>query len=308
MDLIHGQPQTYGSASWGAKPFTLRGQKRRMNVVAILQNLLLPWAIFVVVYGTMSFSLHYETPGFCYFIVGCGLAVVVGCAMLAANAMQKKIRGVADREPSWFVFLAMTALVAWVAAVIFGDMNFTYNLQPFYDIQNLNTYPSIDPSRMRGLQLMDAGRIFFASGSRLDLAKSMGFRNLDLYCVAPITVGQSTLSSYDFWAVGMNCCSGNQADFHCGEFNNPRARGGLRLMRDDQRAFYRLAVQQAEAAYNIRAVHPLFFHWMQDPVAEVQSYQDAGFKYFLLGIFTHLAFQLFCVATATIAFSKIGSY
>jgi len=156
---------------------------------------------------------------------------------------------------------------------------------------------------------MDAGRISFSEGSKLDLSRSMGFKNLDLYCVAPIVSGNDPkhIASYDFWAVGLNCCSGSRADFHCGEFNNPRAAAGLRLMRDDQRAFYRLAVQQAEAAYNIKSHHPLFFIWMHDPIAAVAAYMDEGYKYYLLGIFAHFIFQLFLVACACMIFSKMGT-
>merc|ERR1740138_711037 len=143
----------------------------------------------------------------------------------------------------------------------------------------------------------------------------MGFRNDKVYCVAPIVsqyegaAGNSNMSTYDFWAVGVNCCSGNQKkpDFHCGEFNNARAGAGLRLMRDDERPFFRLAVQQAEAMWRIRADHPLFFYWMHDPIAEVSSYYDEGVKYYLLGIFSHFLLQLFLVIVACLAFSKLNS-
>lgn len=60
--------------------------------------------------------------------------------------------------------------------------------------------------------------------------------------MAPIVNGNAALATYDFWAVGLNCCSGVSSDFRCGEFNNQHARSGLRLMRDDQRPFYRQAL------------------------------------------------------------------
>jgi len=283
-----------------------KGQRRRMNIVAICLNIFMPWALFSIIFAVVSFSLHYQHPNLVNFILAFGGALVLIAAALAVRAWKKKRDGFSDREPTWFMFAAIALAIALCLAVVFGDMNYWYNMQPFYDIENLNTYPSVDPSRDKGQQLMDAGRVYFKDGSKLDLAKSMAFKNLDLYCVAPIVSGNDKLTSYDFWAVGVNCCSGTQTDFRCGEYNNPHAKSGLRLMKDDQRPFYRLAVQQAESAYQIKAEHPLFFVWMQDPIAQVNEYRDDGFKYYLLGIFTHLAFSIFAVVCAVVAFSKPG--
>eukprot|EP00929_Paragymnodinium_shiwhaense_P122286 TRINITY_DN94932_c0_g1_i1.p1 TRINITY_DN94932_c0_g1~~TRINITY_DN94932_c0_g1_i1.p1 ORF type:complete len:313 (+),score=76.10 TRINITY_DN94932_c0_g1_i1:182-1120(+) len=278
------------------------GKRRRMNLVAICVNILFPWLLFCVIFAVMSFYLHYQHPTMAWLIVLGAYGVVGVSGFLAFRAKQKQL------DPMWYTFSTIALFVAVTLAAICGDMNFWFNMQPFFDIENLNTYPSVNPAREKGQQLMDAGRVYFAEGTALDMRKAMGFKNLDLYCVAPIVNGQQQLASYDFWAVGINCCSGVSSDFRCGEFNNPQARSGLRLMRDDQRPFYRLAVQQAEAAYNIKATHPLFFYWMQDPVAQMNMYRDDGFKYYLLGIFTHFAFNLFCVICAVVGFSKIGRY
>lgn len=278
------------------------GKRKRLNLLAIFVNIFLPSFMFVALYAVMSFYLHYNRPLLAWSCVVLGYIAVAIIFFLGIRAKSQ------ERDPMWYTFAAIACFVAVTAAMFFGDMNFWYNLQPFYDIENLNTYPSVNPAREKGQQLMDAGRVYFADGAALDMRKAMSFKNLDLYCVAPITNGEEQMASYDFWAVGINCCSGISSDFRCGEFNNPHARSGLRLMRDEQRPFFRLAVQQAEAAYNIKATHPLFFYWMQDPVAEMNSYRDDGFKYYLLGVFTHFAFNLFCVMCATVGFSKIGRY
>jgi hypothetical protein len=266
----------------------------------------------------MSFFAHYRTPLLCYLVVFAGLLVVVLTAYFAVDAVKKKqepdvVQFVTGelrephREPTWLIFLFGTCLQAWLLGVVLGEVNYTKHTQLYYDVSNLETYPSVDPSSMRGQQLMDAGRVMFKQGSRLDLTLSRGYKNLENYCVAPIVSPHDSrpVPSYDFWAVGVNCCSGNQADFHCGEFNNPRASAGLRLMQDDERAFFRLAVQQAEAAYNIKAEHPLFFHWMQDPIAEVNEYMDEGFKYYFFGVSLHFVVQFLQVLAACIIFGKI---
>ena len=38
----------------------------------------------------------------------------------------------------------------------------------YYDIENLNTYPNVNPTKEKGQQLMDAGRVYFTSGARLN--------------------------------------------------------------------------------------------------------------------------------------------
>merc|ERR1719198_2843592 len=132
----------------------------------------------------------------------------------------------------------------------------------------------------------------------------MAFQNKDVYCVAPIVSGTASPASYDFWAVGINCCG--KDGFTCGEVRNPVAHAGLRLMRDDQRPYFRLAVQQAEAQYNVKAQHPIFLTWMADPMNEVNAFEDNGLKYFIIGIFAYLACQIFLVVVAALTFTKLG--
>lgn len=285
----------------------LRGQRRRLNVNPIAISVLLPWGLFTAVYAVLSFSLRYNQPQVSFLIlVGAFLCVFAAGAWALAQRFKRFMSS--EREPSWLLFLAISMGLAFLAAYVLGNSNYSANMRPYFDMMNLNNYTDIYPSRMRGQQLMDAGVIEFTQGTRLDIAKSMGFRNGQVYCVAPITLGNETLPTYDFWVVGTGCCSGNQADFHCPNFNNPHSNGGLRLMNDGARGFYRLAVQQAEATYRIRAVHPLFFEWVVNPMDTVEGWRQSGRSEFLVWMFSYFVFQTFLVAAATLAFSKLGAY
>lgn len=197
------------------------------------------------------------------------------------------------RQPPYFV-LSSSLVWAMIIGQVYGNYLHYRFIAPHEDITALNTYPNVDPSLYQGQQLMDAGVIEFAEGSHLDISKSFGFKNEDTYCVAPIVGPKTTgtMANYDFWAVGLNCCSGHAPDYHCGEFSNPRARKGLRLMRDDERNFFRLTVEEATAAFNIQAKHPVFLYWMENPKLEINAYEDVGISRYFTGLFLWGSIQL----------------
>lgn len=300
---------TYGNAGYGATPayadfqttsldgkppFGYGQQRRSVSPAILAASFGLPWILFAVVFTFEFLPLHYQTPQVVNLIVLASALVCVGLYAVAFNAWRRRFEGI---DPYWFIFIAVTATLAVASGLVAGLKNFEDNMVPYMDVSNLNVYTGIDASTYTGAQLMDAGVVAFTTGSTLSISKSMGFKNLETYCVAPIVSNASAKpGSYDFWAVGLNCCSGHLADFHCGEFSNPNAISGVRLMREDYRKYFRLAVQQAEAAYNIKAEHPVFFYWLQDPSSEISAYQEDAYRIFLLGLGVSVGVQLVFVA------------
>lgn len=283
--------------------------RRRLDVYPMFQSLMLPWLLFCLIFAVMSF-LRSSNSGLCWATVAtCGVIVLafVGTAILV---LYKKLKSLEARDPMWLVFLAISLTAAMAMGVLLGLLNYSTYMQPYSQYESLGHYFAVDPQVRTGLELMDAGRVQFVKSATLDLRRSMGFKNLDTYCVTPITTRSPdgtlpALASYDFWAVGLNCCSGRVADFHCGEYANPKAHGGLRLIDDSQSAFFQLAVQQAEASYSIKAKHPLFLYWAEDATAELNSFRDEGIKYYLIGTMCHFAWQVLCVALAARGFGKL---
>lgn len=288
------------ACQYGLTDMVIAKGRQRLNLIAICVNLFFPWFLFLLIMSCLSFNLHYTSAGLAKASVAFGVFVTVFALLLGYRAKQR------SGDPVWYNFAAFAFAVATLAGFILGDLNYWNHMNAYYSLESLNTYPGVDPRFDKGQQLMDSGRTYFAQGTKLDRKKAVAFKNNDVYCAAPIVNGDEKLATYDFWAVGTNCCSGASSEFHCGEYDNPSARAGLRFVNDIERPFLRLAVQQAEAAYNIKATHPIFFYWLQDPIAEMNSYCEDGYRFFLLGMFAHFAFNGLCVLSAVMSFSKLG--
>jgi len=281
-------------------------QRSRINVQGILANIFLPWILFTSVYWVMSGPVHYHSPNWAW------------CAVFAAFALTTVLHCIAryrkeeDLAPSWYTYTAGAFFMASLSATVFGYYVFFAETEIFGDYLTLNTYAAINPALNVGQTVMDSGRIYFAHDVVLDFQKTAGFKHHDVYCVVPIshqTDGRmDKLQTYDFWAVGTNCCE-EPRKFHCGKnVMDPRIRSGLRMIEEDKAPFYRLAVQQAEAAYGITAAHPVFFYWTQDPLKDIYVHRERLLRYFLIGTFVFFISNFVGVMTATFAFAKMGRF
>jgi len=111
-------------------------------------------------------------------------------------------------------------------------------------------YKDVNPSNIPGVRVQDAGLIEFSSFVEPDRGKGGCFMSKgDTYCLAPIVEGGEVLyglqgtprtGSYDYFAVGINCCTCPNRDFQCGDFRNPLANGGIRSLDTKSRPFYKL--------------------------------------------------------------------
>jgi hypothetical protein len=294
-------------SAYGSAPSLPEKQKKerskvkgRPTLLVLLACLVVPLVVFVATFWIRSFDIHYQSSSFsdilCAFLF---LVPLVTCVLAYYTSK-------ADEDAKPMALLAVLSLAAWFLGYSLGGGNFTHLMRPYYDINRLNVYPSVNPALYGGQQLMDAGQIQFTPGTHLWLQRSVGFKNDDTYCVAPIVSGQNTSQkTYDFWAVGINCCSAHTSDYHCGEYSNPAVAKGLRLMDDSKRDMFRLTVKKAQAQFNMTVSHPIFLHWLTDPDMEITAYQEDGVQQFVTWTFGLFAVLLCIVVCAVAVFAKM---
>eukprot|EP00913_Durusdinium_trenchii_P001338 g1236.t1 len=144
--------------------------------------------------------------------------------------------------------------------------------QQYSEVSLLKAYRGIDPSVVPGTQIQDAGAVDFVSSAGIDSEHAGNAGRT--YCIAPIVTNGTMLhniggapryGSYDYFAVGVDCCSCPDINFRCGAWRHPWAEGGIRSTDLEARPFYRLAVEAWASSYRKTAAHPLFFEWVESP-------------------------------------------
>jgi hypothetical protein len=282
----------YGAAEAGDS----KGSERKpASVSLIISCLVAPVLIFVITYYMMSFFVRYWSCYLAYFVVALTLLVSLSFGGMAYGARGK------GGVYFWQGLAFFLSLIAWGWAVFDGNNNFQNFMQPYFDLQQLNVYKGVDPSSSGGNQYMDFAIMDFVNEAAVEPRYAMAFKNRETYCAAPIKLNGTDPESYDFWAVGMNCCT-SRYDFSCGP---KHARSGLRVARESQRSFYELTVRQAAASYNLRVSNPVYLQMVDDPAREIDAYRDDAYRTFIHAAFYFVCVEVGLVVVAAFTFSKM---
>lgn len=254
--------------------------KQDLQPLDILAATGLSSAIFAATICLSCFSVRYEQASLYQLGILFFAAIAAGLALHA----YKQYR--AAKAARRFIVLSLSCLIALAAGWVLGNRTWYEETAGYYSYKDMASYVNIDPSSDRGQSYMDAGTLYFKEGSHVDRNRPIGFRNGLNYCVAPIvrtplhqnsslktpdTFNRFVLprsGTVDFWAVGIDCCDDM---FMCGDSASQLARSGLRALNEQQRSMYLLAVQEWSAATGLPVRHPLFFHWVKDPILSIDS-------------------------------------
>lgn len=300
----------------GAHPLFLAGERIRMSIVPMFLCVFIPWGLYVLVSSVTTFCYVYTRP----LPAGATLvSVFLFCVALLVIAIRARKE---DPCPTWYSYLALSCCSFCIVAALLGHSTCQAGVRPWMELTALAPRFGINAGREFGQNFMDAGIIEFAPGNSIDAFKAWSFKrggdNLDamtssvqpgsVYCVAPIVTNNlpPETQSYDFWVVGKDCCSVGTADFRCGVWFGLGNRSGLRVLVDEDLDYYRLAVQQAEGNFHMRARHPIFFTWSEDPLRTLAIENRRVFVGYVFGVAVAFVTALFGVCMAVAKFAWIG--
>jgi len=284
------------------------GHRMRMNILPMFLNVFIPWAIFVYCFCLSSFYLMYKTPLLAWLCISAVLVIWLVFVAMAFCARKY------HPDPTWFTFFSILAAICAVWGILAGLANLREYEDPYYTLQEMRDAKGpngtgVNPSLVSGEDVMDAGVLTFQQGSMFDPERTWHFMKGSLYCVAPIVgpgVSTPLRQTYDFWAIGKDCCSVGASDFRCGSWGSTQAHTGLREVNEADLEYYRLAVQQAASLYDIMAPHPIFLKWSQDPRGEVNGLHTMAFRNFLVFSASNLIFDILAVALASARYAFLG--
>jgi hypothetical protein len=299
----------------------LRQEKRRgwFHPQSVIIGVLISSFLFAWNYWMLGFSPRFYRRN-AAIIWGPVLSIVLSglISSLAYSRWRK------EKVARGFISLAICCWLATIFSSINGDKTFWGYMFNYFNYQDLAEYINIDPNYDQGQSYMDIGQIYFKESTYIATNKAIAFQNNGIYCAAPIVrqpienqAGDNAVElqgelitppsgTFDFWAVGTNCCDQTGENFKCGSVGHPQARSGIRMLRDDIRPFFFMAVQEWQGKLGLMAKHPLFFYWTVDPLFEVGQYKMKADERYNMHLLLFIFWNIIISGAVSFTLQKAG--
>lgn len=223
---------------------------------------LLPWLEFVIITSLFLF-LHTRASTFTWVFV---FTCLVGSFVMIALALLGR------RNLGYYYALGVSCIVACVLAACLGMIGYQQYMRDFWWMNTGRHYTALTATTPAAAR-SDASWLHFGNGSRVDTAKSVGFRDGSVYCAAPV-LDDTQSTRVNYWAVGQDCCL-KISGFSCDDAMELGAEsavvllgeiGGFTAREKSDHAHYLRAIRQAEAAHGlVSADGALLLRWVRDP-------------------------------------------
>jgi len=170
-----------------------------------------------------------------------------------------------------WLHIVLTWLAIFLGAVTGINAEESYMSQ-FYAITFFSEYENV-LANTPGAAYSDAGKVWFASSSKLHPEKSVGFKDKLTYCAAPIIDDNQGPKSITFWAIGFDCCDA-RGGFKCGDVKS--VKGGVRAPPDgffaQDNGDFQKAVALAAHVNNLEVDKDvILLHWVDNPDHEAMT-------------------------------------
>lgn len=270
-------------------------QKMTRWIGVDLPDLLLPWVLFSFILICFGFAYRQA------YVVA--VLALVFCTALSLQLWLN------SRGWPWR-FLGIFSLLATYLGYIGGCHAYRHYLDAYYIYQGLPHYQNVLPASSP-ISYRDAGVIHFNAESMVEGARSVGYRNGDVYCAAPI-VGkpiENHTALRGFWAVGTNCC-GMRARFFCDDTFTSGVHGGMVMLPEmsDGSDFeaYHTAARMAASIYGLPLPEELrFVRWLRDVDAEMDTIWYGAERFVGTAILCFLACP--CILALAMFLTKHGA-
>lgn len=252
-----------------------RTPAKEISTCHSLMLVFFPWFVFIAV--SIAFAIPYHQ------YQNLVWALVVSAALIFVFLVNREMR---DQYRPWRFYCAVLCLVALLLATFLGLFTYDQFLGNYWHSRDSHVYANVLPSE-DAAGYADAGKLVFADEARVDVSRALGYKDVDVFCVAPI-VDDAVMTEVQFWAVGVDCCE-RRGTFKCDDTWDPDARSGVVVSSERQwHAQYAMAVQQAAYAFEIAsAPGPIFVRWVVDPDKLTVNYFRFGMGIIILATVLH---------------------